>query len=247
MRRRTIATAAAGAAGAVVLGGAALAQSMPGAGPAGMGSMGGMMARPGMGGMGGMRGMGGMMSATAEADRWFIEEMIPHHEDAVVMADLAPAQAEHAELKALAQQIKATQSQEITQMRDWYRAWYGTADVPPGAMDEMHESMAPMMAMMQRMMGGMGTPAGAAGAMPIMGAMGAMHADPKSIDGARPFDKAFIEHMVPHHQMAVMMSSHALAGAQKPELVALLQSIITSQSAEIRQMLAWYRTWYPNP
>ena len=253
MRRRTIATVAAGAAASVVAGGVALAQSAPGFGPGRGGPMGGgMSGLGGMMGMGGMMGgraapqgqapgmMGGMMGASAEADRWFIEEMIPHHEDAVVMADLALAQAEHAELKTLAQQIKTTQSQEIAQMRAWYLAWYGTADIPNGAMEQMHESMAPMMAMMHRMMHG----TNAAG--PMAG-MGAMHADPMSIDGAKPFDKAFIEHMIPHHQMAVMMATHALAGAQKPEMQTLLQSIITSQSAEIRQMQTWHHAWYPSP
>lgn len=253
MRRRTIATLGAGAAASLLAGGVALAQVTPqGIGPGGamgggmrglmrgvgtmMGSRGAPEGMPGIGRMGSGAGHGaGMGAFAADADRWFIEEMIPHHEDAVIMADLALVQAEHAELKALAQQITSTQSQEIAQMRSWYQAWYGTADVPPGAMSQMHESMAPMMDMMRGMTGTSTGP---------MGLMGGMHSDPRSIDGARPFDKAFIEHMVPHHQMAVMMSTHALANAQRPELQALLHAIITSQSAEIGQMQNWYRAWY---
>jgi uncharacterized protein (DUF305 family) len=205
MRRRTVATIAVGAMASVVVGGVALAQVTPRTGPmfGGGGSMGG--------------GMMGMM-ATGDTDQWFIHEMIPHHEDAVVMAEFAPAQAEHQELAVLAQQIRTMQTHEIAQMRAWYREWHGTADVPAGRMDQMHESMAPM--------------------------MGGMHDDPASLDGAKPFDKAFIEQMVPHHQMAVMMSSMALRGASHPELRQLLQSIITSQSAEIAQMRAWYAEWY---
>jgi hypothetical protein len=73
-----------------------------------------------------------------------------------------------------------------------------------------------------------------------------MHAwmNPRVIDGAQPFDKAFVELMIPHHAMAVMMSNHALAGVQQPELRAMLESIISSQSAEIQQMRQWYRDWY---
>ncbi|HET7770255.1 MAG TPA: DUF305 domain-containing protein [Chloroflexota bacterium] len=239
MRRRTVAVIAGTAVFAVVplaARGVALAQYGPMGylrGPVGRGGgmgmgMGGMMGSGGAGMMGGMP----MMDQVA-ADRWFIEEMIPHHEDAVVMANLALAQAEHAELKALAQQIKATQTKEIADMRTWYRAWFGAAEVPPGAMDQMHDAMGPMMDMMMgRMMGG------------VPQTRDAMHADPRSIDGARPFDRAFIEHMIPHHQMAVMMATHALAAAERPELQALLQSIITGQSAEIRQMQTWYRAWY---
>ncbi|MBI3964853.1 MAG: DUF305 domain-containing protein [Chloroflexi bacterium] len=146
-----------------------------------------------------------------DMNRHFIEEMIPHHEDAVVMAELALAQAEHQELRALAENIKRDQAREIEQMKEWYRAWYGT-EVPPGHMS---------------------------GHMPGMG-MG----NPRSIDGVRPFDKAFIEAMIPHHWMAVHMSTMALQRADKPELRGMLQSIVTTQTAEIEQMRQWYRTWY---
>jgi uncharacterized protein (DUF305 family) len=205
-------------------------------GPGGMGGMAGMMGV--MGQMHGMMGaasgaMPGMMgAATTAADQWFIQEMVPHHEDAVVMADLALAQAEHPELKALAQRIKEVQTDEIARMRAWYQAWYGTADVPQGWMDQMHDAMT------QALPGRPGPGAGS------FGGPAAMHADPASIDGVQPFDKAFIEHMVPHHQMAVMMSTMALRNAEQPELRQLLQSIISDQQAEIQQMLTWYQQWY---
>jgi uncharacterized protein (DUF305 family) len=155
-----------------------------------------------------------------DVGRHFIQEMIPHHEDAVTMTALAPAQAEHPELRELAATIHRVQTDEITQMRAWYQAWYGTA-VPPSMMAAMGGAM-PGMA------GGRGHDAGA-------------------LDGAKPFDKAFIEQMVPHHQQAVMMATMALPGVDRPELRTLLQSIITSQSAEIEQMRRWYQQWYGTP
>jgi uncharacterized protein (DUF305 family) len=235
------------AAGAIAIGltGVALAQTAPsttpGPGAWGMGSMmgrdGGMMGFGGMFGQGqgtgpgammgrmmGMMGRGmtggpmGMMGMMAgvDADQHFIQEMIPHHEDAITMARLALQQAERPEIKALAEEIIRVQSMEIEQMREWYKAWYGT-DVPPSHMDQMP---------------GRG----------MMGMMG-MH-EPAALDGVKPFDKAFIEQMIPHHQMGVMMSSHLLQGVQRPELRTLLQNIISSQSAEIQQMRAWYQAWY---
>ena len=159
-------------------------------------------------GPGSMHGSGSPMG---NVEPHFIQEMIPHHEDAVVMADLALVQAEHLELRQLAQAIKRVQTEEIDTMRSWYQAWYGT-EVPPS------------------MMGG---------AMPMMGGH-----DPVALDGARPFDKAFIEQMIPHHEMAVMMSRMALRRAERPELRELLQSIVVSQSAEIEQMRTWYAAWY---
>jgi uncharacterized protein (DUF305 family) len=205
----------------------------------GMMGMGGMMGRVGMGGMGGM--MGGPGYAAGEADQWFIQEMIPHHDDAVAMADLALIQAEHPELKQLAQRIKDAQTKEIGQMRAWYKAWYGTDTVPAGLMDQRHDAMA------EAWRNAPNVPNAPGAGFGMMGSMGAMHAAPQSIDGARPFDKAFIELMIPHHQMAVMMATHALAGAQHPEMRELLQSIISSQSAEIAQMQQWYQAWYGTP
>jgi len=40
-------------------------------------------------------------SMVGDMDRHFIEEMIPHHEDAVAMSELALTRAEHPELKQL--------------------------------------------------------------------------------------------------------------------------------------------------
>ena len=52
--------------------------------------------------------------------------MIPHHQGAIAMAELALGQARRAEIRALAQRIISSQSQDIVQMRRWYQQWYGT-------------------------------------------------------------------------------------------------------------------------
>jgi uncharacterized protein (DUF305 family) len=209
---------------------------MPGASGAGEMPGPGAMAPGGVMGPAGMMGPMGAagMMANVDVDRHFIQEMIPHHEDAIAMAALALKQAEHPELKALAAAIARTQTDEIAQMRAWYAAWYG-APVPPSTMEAMRGT--PGMADTMGMMGAMGM-----GSM--MGGPGPTHQDPQALDGAAPFDKAFIEQMVPHHQMAVMMAAMALQGTQHPELRELLVAIIQNQSAEIQQMRQWYLAWY---
>lgn len=69
----------------------------------------------------------GSMTATSAApfDARFIDAMIMHHQGAIDMARQAQQQAEHAEIKRLAEQIIATQQAEIEQMQQWRQEWYG--------------------------------------------------------------------------------------------------------------------------
>ena len=52
-------------------------------------------------------------------------------------------------------------------------------------------------------------------------------------------DAMFLEMMIPHHQQAVDISNLALKTSKDPELLALAQTIITAQTAEIKQMKSW--------
>ncbi|MFM9046346.1 MAG: DUF305 domain-containing protein [Cyanobium sp.] len=63
------------------------------------------------------------------ADAHFIVMMIPHHEGAIAMADLALQRSQRPEILALAERIRTSQSRENAMMRRWYRQWTGT-DVP---------------------------------------------------------------------------------------------------------------------
>jgi uncharacterized protein (DUF305 family) len=157
------------------------------------------------------------------ADQHFIVMMVPHHDGAIAMAELALTRAKRPEIRALAQQIKASQTAENAQMRRWYRQWFGT-DVPAWTAGGMG------MGMGHGMGHGMGMPALAT-----------------SLQGLRTapdFDRAFIEQMVPHHRMGVMMASHAQWNTQHPELRQLQAAMVRVQSREIAQMAQWYRAWY---
>ncbi|WP_026370480.1 DUF305 domain-containing protein [Kallotenue papyrolyticum] len=65
-----------------------------------------------------------MAAEDAPFDARFIDSMIMHHQGAIAMARQAQQQAEHAELKQLADQIIAAQQAEIEQMQQWRRQWY---------------------------------------------------------------------------------------------------------------------------
>ena len=62
---------------------------------------------------------------------------------------------------------------------------------------------------------------------------------------AVPFDRSFIDAMVPHHRAAIDMAREAKrAGLSQPELVEVADDIIASQQGEIDQMLGWREAWF---
>ncbi|MET8003410.1 DUF305 domain-containing protein [Nonomuraea glycinis] len=71
-------------------------------------------------------------AAFNDADVMFAQMMIPHHEQAVEMADLAPTRASDPEIKDLATEIKAAQDPEIQIMKGWLVEWSEPA--PEGGM-----------------------------------------------------------------------------------------------------------------
>lgn len=80
------------------------------------------------GGSAGMPGNGsGMMGGTKSIDAHFIEQMIPHHEGAIKMAELARERSTRPEVRKLAEDIVAAQTGEIAQMKRWYQDWFGKA------------------------------------------------------------------------------------------------------------------------
>jgi len=154
-------------------------------------------------------------------DSHFIEQMIPHHEDAITMAGIALTKAKHQEIKQLAQDILRTQSEEIEQMRAWYKSWFGK-DVPDVFSGTGH---------------GMGS------GMMHLGMMGDA-TDIDQLTTASDFDKVFIEQMIPHHQMAVMMAQMLESTTNRPEMKQLAKNIIDAQTREINSMRSWHRQWY---
>ncbi|MCP9884246.1 DUF305 domain-containing protein [Synechococcus sp. ATX 2A4] len=186
---------------------------------------------PGYGPGAGMMGQG--MMGSRSMDQRFIVMMIPHHDGAIAMADLALTRTTRPEINELAKRIKASQTSENAEMRAFYQQWFGTP-VPnrgQGTSLGWHGGMGGAMGM-----GHMGGPTG-------MGHMGG-GTDLNALRAAPDFDRAFIEQMIPHHQMGVRMASMAQANGQHQQLRTLQQGMVKAQSQEIEQMRQWYRSWY---
>ena len=85
--------------------------------------------------------------------------------------------------------------------------------------------------------------------MSVLWALGVWGPCNGMMDGAEgefagSMDRHFIEQMIPHHQMGVMMARMVLSRTDRPEIEQLARSIITSQTAEIERMQEWYSAWY---
>jgi uncharacterized protein (DUF305 family) len=61
---------------------------------------------------------------------------------------------------------------------------------------------------------------------------------------AVPFDRSFIDAMVPHHESAIEMAEAAKPRLTQPDLIEVADDIIASQQAEIDRMLAWREEWF---
>jgi uncharacterized protein (DUF305 family) len=139
-------------------------------------------------------------------DVMFAQMMIPHHQQALVMAEQAATKASSPQVKKLAAQIEQAQGPEIQKMTGWLKAW--GAAVPSGGMDMGHgDGM-----MSEQDMKKLGQLSG------------------------REFDKAFLQMMIKHHQGAITMARTEQTSGSSANAKALADSIVTSQSAEITTM-----------
>jgi len=143
-------------------------------------------------------------------DVMFAQMMIPHHEQAIEMSDIAldPTIGASEAVRQLASEIKSAQDPEIDQMKALLEAW-GQPLTPMDGMD--HGSM----------MEGMLSPQGLL--------------DLGNLTGSA-FDEAWVLAMINHHEGAILMADVVLKDGINPEIRALAEQIIAAQQAEIETL-----------
>ncbi len=154
-----------------------------------------------------------LMEGGEYSDERFIDAMVPHHQGAIAMAEVALENAEHPELLQLAENVISTQQAEIEELRSIKEQEFGTSEVPMQMSPEEMEMMG-----MQ---------------------------DPAELATQRPFDEAFINAMIPHHESAIEMAQVAFAESANPTIRDLAGRIVDDQTREIEQMRGWLEEWYP--
>lgn len=146
-------------------------------------------------------------------DAAFITDMTAHHQGAVEMAEIAQKRGEHAEVRKLADDIISAQQ--------------GEASVMKRIGDDMHamgmSHASAHMGMSQSEMG--------------------MDMNIPLLRLAEPFDRAFIDMMVPHHMGAIAMARKQLAMGSQSALRKMAKNVIDVNTEEIAQMRTWRKAW----
>lgn len=149
---------------------------------------------------------------TGAVDKAFLTGMVSHHHSAIEMAEIANKRAEDPFIKKLADGIMTTQEREIAEMEEIYgRLFDGELKPDPGAHD------------------GLGLTAQEAG-------MTHSPQTSKMLRSADPFDRAFVDEMVPHHEGAVKMAKVVLRSTKDAALRELAEGIVSTQEREIKEM-----------
>ncbi|WP_422754145.1 DUF305 domain-containing protein [Micromonospora sp. WMMD708] len=161
------------------------------------------------------------------ADVMFARMMVPHHQQAVAMTDLAATRAADPQVKQLANQIRNAQAPEIATMSGWLTAWGTPAPTgTPTAMPGMDHG------------GGAGpTTSGMPGmdhGMP--GMMSDADMNRLAAASGRDFDRQFLTMMIAHHEGAVTMARTEAAQGANSDAKALAERISITQQTEIDTM-----------
>jgi uncharacterized protein (DUF305 family) len=154
----------------------------------------------------------GKPGAFNDADVAFAQGMIPHHEQAIEMADMAldPTVGAGAKVTVLAKAIKGAQDPEIKTMKAWLTAWGKDASGAMAGMDHSGHSMPGMMS---------------ADDMTKLG----------KAKGAE-FDAMWATMMIAHHQGAIEQANTEIKSGSSADAKALAAAIVKAQQAEIETM-----------
>jgi uncharacterized protein (DUF305 family) len=143
-----------------------------------------------------------------DADISFARNMVPHHEQAVEMAQMAPTNTTNREIVGLANRVINQQVPENKAFQVWLMQWQD----PQGNDPSTH------------------------GGVPMEGMVDQRTMDRlRSLTGPA-FDHLWLTSMIDHHKGAIAMAQDEVAHGKSRDVIYLAQRIITGQQAEIDEM-----------
>jgi uncharacterized protein (DUF305 family) len=151
-----------------------------------------------------------------KADVEFMQAMIHHHGQAILMAKWVPRRSPGPDIPLLAKRMRLSQESELEQMQEWLRE---RGVEPKGASDHQGHDHGT----------GKGLPPGMLTSMQL----GRLY----NTQG-RAFDRLFLRYMTYHHRGALTMVQQLAArgGGQEPEISAFTRHVEADQSIEIARM-----------
>lgn len=142
-----------------------------------------------------------------QADVRFVKMMIPHHQQALRMAEsVLPEQGLDPQVRQMTEKIQREQTPEIATMRSWLGAW----NAGPAMSLEQAQGMQGLLSPDE---------------------LGAL----ERADGAAA-SKLFLQQMIAHHEGAVSMAQPEIQGGENPQAKQLAHSIVASQQQQIQHM-----------
>lgn len=160
-----------------------------------------------------------------KTDEAFARQMQAHHSMAIQMAMLATEEGEHKAIRTTARNIARRQGYEIGRLM----AIAERRGIAPSATHGNTQTIEDLKTL--------GLTRKEAG----------MHRDMSGLYQADPFDRKFIDMMIPHHEGATRMARAELKRGKVGGLRAIARSILRTQRKEIRQMNEWRTAWYLSP
>lgn len=145
-----------------------------------------------------------------DADIAFAQDMIPHHQQAVMMSGLVADQGKDPAVVELARQIEAAQAPEIETMQGWLADWDAEVSHEVGGHGEDGHSETGMMS--QQDINRLTSASG------------------------RRFDRIFLRLMIAHHEGAITMAQTERSDGAFDAAIALAEEIESTQSDEIDRM-----------
>lgn len=150
------------------------------------------------------------------SDVAFVQMMVPHHAQALEMADLAADHASSRPVRVLASRISAAQGPEIVMMSSWLEE--RDLDVPAPDDDPMEFDHS------------------AHGHDPMMGMLTPAQMDALAKARGARFDRLFLRGMVQHHQGALDMAQTVAVDGEDLRVAEMAADIDVTQRVEIQRM-----------
>jgi uncharacterized protein (DUF305 family) len=146
-------------------------------------------------------------SSSVPFDQAFIDAMVPHHREAIDMAEAAQDRGlTQPDLQKIATDIISAQQREIDRMLEWREEWFGSRELGPVRPEVL------------------GVPESE---------LGMEHGSAAEITAAADVDMKLAEMMIAHHEGAIAMAEAAKSRGEHEEVKELASAIIEAQQREI--------------